>query len=53
MGNAIIILAGATGDLGRRIAKALRERGAKVRALVRRSSVLDYAISFLSLFLLV
>jgi len=41
MGNAIIILAGATGNLGRRIAKALLERGAKVRALVRRSSGLD------------
>jgi nucleoside-diphosphate-sugar epimerase len=33
-----IVLAGATGDLGGRIADALLERGAAVRALVRRSS---------------
>ena len=33
--EAIIILAGATGDLGGRIAHALRERGARVKALVR------------------
>jgi nucleoside-diphosphate-sugar epimerase len=33
-----IILAGATGDLGGRIADSLLERGATVRALVRRSS---------------
>ena len=32
---AIIVLAGATGDLGFRIARALLERGAGVRALVR------------------
>jgi uncharacterized protein YbjT (DUF2867 family) len=31
----IILLAGATGDLGGRIARALLERGAQVRALVR------------------
>jgi nucleoside-diphosphate-sugar epimerase len=33
-----IILAGATGDLGGRIARALLERGARVKALVRRGS---------------
>ena len=33
-----IVLAGATGDLGGRIAAALTGRGAKVRAVVRRSS---------------
>ena len=33
--NATIVLAGATGDLGFRIAQALRQRGAAVRALVR------------------
>ncbi|MFD1872032.1 NmrA family NAD(P)-binding protein [Hymenobacter bucti] len=32
---ALIVLAGATGDLGHRIALALRARGARVRALVR------------------
>ncbi len=32
---AIIVLAGATGDLGFRIAQELRKRGAQVRALVR------------------
>ena len=36
MDNARIILAGATGNLGGRVARALRERGAAVRALVRR-----------------
>jgi nucleoside-diphosphate-sugar epimerase len=36
--GATIILAGATGDLGGRIAHALRERGARVKALVRRGS---------------
>lgn len=41
MGNGTIILAGATGSLGRRIAKVLLERGAAVRALVRRSSAPD------------
>ncbi|GAB2789603.1 hypothetical protein GCM10027275_38220 [Rhabdobacter roseus] len=34
----LIVLAGATGDLGLRIAKYLRQRGAHVRALVRRGS---------------
>ncbi len=38
MGEAIIVIAGATGNLGGRIAAALIERGAKVRAIVRRSS---------------
>jgi nucleoside-diphosphate-sugar epimerase len=38
MGNAIIILAGATGNLGGRIARAIFQRGANVRAIVRRSS---------------
>ena len=33
--GAIVVLAGATGDLGGRIAAALGRRGAKVRALVR------------------
>ncbi|WP_192822014.1 NmrA family NAD(P)-binding protein [Rufibacter sp. LB8] len=33
--SATIILAGATGDLGRRIARFLKQRGAHVRALVR------------------
>lgn len=37
-GNAVIILAGATGDLGGRIASALLERGAHVRAIVRHGS---------------
>jgi len=33
-----VVMAGATGDLGCRIAAGIRERGAGVRALVRRSS---------------
>jgi nucleoside-diphosphate-sugar epimerase len=37
-GNTIIILAGATGDLGGRIARALLGRGAHVRALIRPGS---------------
>jgi uncharacterized protein YbjT (DUF2867 family) len=37
----IIVLAGATGDLGGRIAAALRRRGAGVRALVRHGSSPD------------
>ncbi len=37
-GGATIILAGATGDLGGRIAHALRQRGARVKALVRPGS---------------
>ena len=36
MDKAPIILAGATGDLGGRIARAIRDRGGGVRALVRR-----------------
>lgn len=36
-----IILAGATGDLGGRIARALVRRGATVKALARRESDLD------------
>ncbi len=36
--GANIILTGATGDLGGRIACALRERGARVKALVRRGN---------------
>jgi nucleoside-diphosphate-sugar epimerase len=38
MDNAITVLAGATGNLGGRIARALLERGANVRAIVRQSS---------------
>ena len=38
MRDPTIILAGATGNLGERIARALCERGAKVRALVRRAT---------------
>jgi uncharacterized protein YbjT (DUF2867 family) len=34
----LVILAGATGDLGGRIAKSLRQRGTKVKALVRKGS---------------
>ena len=36
MAQPIVALAGATGDLGTRIAKALIARGATVRALVRK-----------------
>lgn len=36
--NPIIVIAGGTGDLGGRISKALLERGAEVRALVRPST---------------
>jgi hypothetical protein len=35
MGASTVVVAGATGNLGGRIARALRERGASVRALVR------------------
>ncbi len=35
MTDALVVLAGATGNLGGRIARVLRERGARVRALVR------------------
>jgi nucleoside-diphosphate-sugar epimerase len=38
MDTASVILAGATGNLGRRIAAAIRERGGVVRAVVRRDS---------------
>ncbi len=38
MEDAITVLAGATGNLGGRIARAILKRGAKVRALVRRNS---------------
>lgn len=41
MDNPMIILLGATGNLGGRIARALLERGAKIRALVRHSSAPD------------
>ena len=41
MDNAAIVLAGATGNLGGRIARALRERDAHVRAIVRRPSAPD------------
>jgi nucleoside-diphosphate-sugar epimerase len=41
MTDSTIVLAGATGNLGGRIARALRERGACVRALVRRSAARD------------
>jgi nucleoside-diphosphate-sugar epimerase len=38
MNNAITVLAGATGNLGGRIARAVLERGGTVRAVVRRNS---------------
>ena len=38
MANARIVLAGATGDLGGRIARALVARGAALTVLVRRGS---------------
>jgi nucleoside-diphosphate-sugar epimerase len=38
MDNAITVLAGATGNLGGRIARAILERGDNVRAVVRRNS---------------
>ena len=38
MDNAITVLAGATGNLGGRIARAILERGANVRAIVRHNS---------------
>jgi len=41
MSRSAIVLAGATGDLGGRIAAALRRRGAPVRALVRGRSAPD------------
>jgi len=41
MSGPTIVVAGASGDLGGRITKALLERGARVRALVRHSSSRD------------
>lgn len=41
MTNTTVLLAGATGDLGERIAKALLARGAGVRALVRPGTAAD------------
>ncbi len=41
MSDATVIVAGASGDLGGRITKALLERGAEVRALVRHSTAPD------------
>src|SRR5678810_894544 len=41
MANDLIILAGATGRLGRLIAASLIERGARVRALTRRGGSHD------------
>jgi uncharacterized protein YbjT (DUF2867 family) len=41
MDNVLIVLSGATGNLGGRIARALLERGANVRAVVRRRSAPD------------
>jgi len=38
MANAIIVLAGATGNLGGRVARAILKRGGKVRVIVRRNS---------------
>lgn len=38
MANAIIVLAGATGNLGGRIARAILKRGSNVRAIVRQDS---------------
>ncbi|MEW6184524.1 MAG: aromatic alcohol reductase [Thermodesulfobacteriota bacterium] len=46
MEDTIIILAGATGNLGRRVARELLNRGAKVRVLVRRSSAPDKVRAF-------
>ncbi len=41
MTDSTIVVAGATGNLGGRIARALRERGASVRALVRPGTARD------------
>ena len=41
MNNSTIVVAGATGNLGGRIVRALRERGARVRALVRQGTARD------------
>jgi len=43
MGGQAIVVAGATGDLGGRIVRALRQRGARVTALVRRSAAPERA----------
>jgi uncharacterized protein YbjT (DUF2867 family) len=41
MNGSTIVVAGATGNLGGRIARALLERGASVRALVRHGAARD------------
>ncbi|MGA3169247.1 MAG: NmrA family NAD(P)-binding protein, partial [Terriglobia bacterium] len=41
MHDSTIVVAGATGNLGGRIARALLERGASVRALVRHGTARD------------
>jgi nucleoside-diphosphate-sugar epimerase len=41
MDGSTVVVAGATGNLGGRIARALRERGANVRALVRHGTARD------------
>ena len=41
MKDATILVAGATGNLGGRIVRALRERGANVRVLVRHDTAQD------------
>ncbi len=40
-GDSVVVVAGATGNLGGRVARALLERGAVVRALVRRGTPPD------------
>ena len=49
MSDSTIVVAGATGNLGGRIAKALLERGAGVRALVRLSTAQDKLARLLEL----
>lgn len=44
--NKIILVAGATGNLGERIVKALMERGAEVRIIVRAASNLEKLTKF-------
>lgn len=39
-----ILVAGATGDVGTQVVRALRERGARVRALVRTTSLADASV---------
>ena len=41
MKDGTVLVAGATGNLGGRIARALRERGANVRAVIRHGTVRD------------